>query len=139
MSRYLIIAVLTAVACDRPQDPETAAAAKAQLADARSACVQLVQRQRACTDAFIPALVDLRRELDRPSGIAAAPREELVTAALEEWKSDSTDSAIASQCERLAAELPAPAVAESRRCVALSACGDFVTCTLPLMRQRLAQ
>ena len=138
MSRYLIAAVLFAVACDRPQDPESAAA-RAQLADARAACVQLVQRQRSCTDAFIPALVDLRRELDNPKGIASAPRAELLSAAMEEWKTDSTDSAIAAQCERMAGELPAPAVAESRRCVAIPECGGFIACTLPLMRQHLSK
>lgn len=138
MSRHLLAAVLAVAACDRPETPESAAA-KAQLSDARSACVQLMQRQRTCTDAFIPALVDLRRELDTPKGIAEAPRAELVTAALEEWKSDSTDSAIFAQCERLAPELPAAAIAESRRCVALSACGELVACTLPLLRQHLAR
>lgn len=138
MSRHLIIVIVALAACDR-QDPPEAAAAKAQLTDARASCVQLFQRQRACTDTFIPALVDLRRQLDQPAGIAAASREELIPQALEEWKSDSTDEAIGSQCDRLASELPAPAISEAKRCVAFSACGEFVTCVMPLMREHLTR
>jgi hypothetical protein len=138
MSRHFLFAVVLAAACDRPDSPETAAQ-KAQLADARATCVKLFQRQRACTDAFIPALVDLRRELDRPAGIAQAPREELVAAAHAEWKDDSTDGAIEGQCDRLAQALPAPAVASAKGCIAVDACGEFVTCVMPLMRDQLAK
>jgi hypothetical protein len=139
MNRILRAAVVVVLAaCDRPDSPQ-AAAEKAQLADARSACVQLFERQRACTDAFIPALVDLRRELDAPTGIAQQPRADVVAAALEEWKADSTDDALAGQCDRLAPKLAAAAVAEARGCVAMGPCGEFVRCVMPLTRAHLGQ
>lgn len=138
MNRILAAAAVVFIACDRPDSPQTAAD-KAQLADARSACVQLFERQRACTDAFIPALVDLRRELDAPAGIAKMPRPDVVAAAMEEWKVDSTDDAIAAQCDRLAPRLAAPAVAEARSCVAMGACGEFVRCVMPLTRAQLTR
>lgn len=138
MSGHFIVVAVALAACERPDSVETAAS-KAELADSRAACVKLFQRQRACTDSFIPALVDVRRELDRPSGISKAPREEIISAALEEWKSDSTDEAIVSTCDSKAGSMPAPAVAESKRCVGLGACGEFVTCVTPLLRQQLSR
>ncbi len=137
MNRIFTAAVVVLAACDRPDSPQTAAD-RAQLADARAACVQLFERQRACTDDFIPALVDLRRELDAPKGVASLPRADTVRAALEEWKADSTDEAIASQCERLAPKLPAAAVTQARGCVAVGPCGEFVGCVMPLMRAQLS-
>ncbi|MBK7860578.1 MAG: hypothetical protein IPJ65_18665 [Archangiaceae bacterium] len=136
--RTLIAVTFALTACDRQDTPETQAA-KAALTDARGTCVQLFQRQRACTDAFIPALVDLRRELNTPKGIAEASREELIPQALAEWKTDSTDEAIAGQCDRLAPQLSAPQVAEGKRCVSLTACGELVSCVMPLMRAQLSR
>ena len=131
MAQLRTLAVLFVLAaCDRP-DSEAAAAQQQQLTDT---CTQLYQRQRACTDSFIPALVDLRQQLDKPSGISKAPRAEVIAAALDEWKVDSTDEAIAAQCDRMASELP---VAEAKRCASLNACGELVPCVLPLVRARL--
>jgi hypothetical protein len=137
MRRHHLILLLVA-ACDRPETLEVQAQ-KAALADSRGACVQLLQRQRACTDSFIPALVDLRRQLDKPAGIAQTSREELIPQALEEWKSDSTDQAIASQCDRLATQSTPAQLTEGRRCVALAGCSEFVRCVMPLMREHLSR
>jgi|CXWL01.1.fsa_nt_gi hypothetical protein len=77
----------------------------------------LYERQRACTDAFIPALVE---------------------EALAEWKSDSTDAAIATTCDRMASSpMGATALATSDSCVAAPSCGAFVDCIIPLMRKQL--
>ena len=40
-------------------------------APAADACIKVFQRQRTCTEVFIPALVDLRVSLDKPKGFAA--------------------------------------------------------------------
>src|SRR5690348_8118046 len=44
-------------------------------------CVSMMERQRACTDLYIPALVDLRISLDTPRGIAGEKRDELIAQA----------------------------------------------------------
>jgi hypothetical protein len=44
----------------------------AAAADPKATCVAVLQRMRACSEPFIPALVDLRVRYDRPAGIAAA-------------------------------------------------------------------
>ena len=108
----------------------------------KDACVKVFQRQRACTDTFIPALVDLRVELDKPAGIAARAKAEgrqaLINAALEEWKEDSKDEAIGKTCDRITANPKAgPMFAASEKCVAQATCGAFVECVIPLMRQQM--
>ena len=138
MPRSLIAVILAVAACDRPDSPEVAAQ-KAQLEAAQATCVKLFQRQRACTDAYIPALVDLRRELDVPEGIAHQPRAELVAVALEEWKADSTDEAIGAQCGRLAGALSPASLTLAKGCLETSACGELVACVTPLMREQLAK
>ncbi|MBL8951067.1 MAG: hypothetical protein JNK82_09840 [Myxococcaceae bacterium] len=139
MNRLLLAAVLAVAACDAPSSPEAAATQKAQLADARGTCVKLFERQRACSAEFIPALVDVRRGLDKPAGIAKANRDELIAAAFAEWKSDSTDEAIGNTCDRMAGKLPPPAVETARGCIAAGPCGEFVTCVTPLVRAQLGQ
>ncbi len=142
MNRIVLAAavVFALSACDRTEtSPETAAVQKEQLADARGTCVKLFERQRACSEQYIPALVDVRRELDRPAGIAKANRAEVVSAAFAEWKDDSTDEAIAATCDRMAGALPAPAIGTAKGCIAMGPCGEFVQCVTPLVRAQLAR
>jgi hypothetical protein len=109
----------------------------------KDTCVKLFQRQRACTDTFIPALVDLRVSIDKPAGIAdeakkAGGRDALIAKAKEEWKTDSTDESIGKTCEKIAAAPNAGAMlAASEKCVAQPACGAFVDCIIPLMKKQM--
>jgi hypothetical protein len=101
----------------------------------QASCVTLFERQRTCTESFIPALVDLRVSLDRPKGIAATAksdgRDALIAAALAEWKTDSTDASIAKTC----ASMPPGAVTpQMNTCLAASSCPAFSQCLVPLMR-----
>jgi len=139
MSRMILAVILALAACDVAQSPEVAAAQKAQLADARGTCVKLFERQRACSEQFVPALVDVRRELDQPAGIAKADRGELVAAAFAEWKDDSTDVAIGATCDRMASRLPQPSIDTAKGCLATGPCGEFVQCVTPLLRAQLAR
>lgn len=107
-------------------------------------CVKTFERQRSCTAAFIPALVAARVAADRPAGIAARDRREgrarLVAEALEEWKADSTDAAIAKGCREKVARLPpgeAPPVAVFEACLAKASCADFVACLIPAISRQL--
>lgn len=143
-----ILAVLVSVlgACGSASKPaDTTPAAKPAGDDLTATCVAVFERQRTCTDEFIPALVDLRIRLDVPPGIAEAAssegRDALVAQAMEEWKADSTDEAIAQTCSE---SLNAPPEAQERmkqtanECLATDGCDAFVTCILPVLEQHLA-
>ncbi len=107
---------------------------------AQASCVKVFDRQRACTDTFIPALVDLRVSLDTPVGIAASVkkdgRDAMISAALEEWKSDSTDAAIAKTCASMPATR-APALTSMEKCLDAANCQAFSECLIPLMRSTI--
>lgn len=107
------------------------------------ACKAAMEKSRACTDEYIPALVGVRVELDIPAGIKAADesdgRDALVATAMEEWKSDSTDEAIAAACQKVDAQVPAEYrqknIDTSKECAAKEACGDYVDCIMPLHKE----
>lgn len=107
---------------------------------AQASCVKVFERQRACTDTFIPALVDLRVSLDKPAGIAASVkkdgRDTMISAALEEWKSDSTDAAIAKTCASMPAAR-ATAMSSTEKCLDAANCQAFSECLIPLMRSTM--
>jgi hypothetical protein len=136
-----------AAACGTPSDAAPAAPAAPQAASAQAMqqqCVATMARSRACTDQYVPALVDARARLDRPSGIAAAvhsDRDGVVAQARSEWIKDSTDEAIAERCRAIVAH-PTPEaqadVAGAQRCVAQADCGGFVACVMPIIEQHLA-
>jgi len=131
------VAVLAVVALNAR--PATAAANTT----AKEACVKVFERQRACTNDFIPALVDLRASIDKPKGIAAEAakpggRDALIKQALTEWKSDSTDAAIDQTCGRIAnSPKSAGATQMADTCVSSPDCPGFVKCVIPLMKQTL--
>jgi len=103
-------------------------------------CRSLMQRQRACTDDFIPALVDARVRIDNPPGVAdrerSIGRDALVKEALTEWANDSQDAAIESVCDEIAQSVSPTRDAELRdavsQCLAQTGCEAFVACAVPL-------
>jgi len=106
-------------------------------------CVAAFRRQRECTDTYIPALVDARVRADRPAGIAAKDKEvgrdALVAAALEEWKTDSTDAAIDQMCTKITDDELAGApelVEQAKACLAESECAAFSACAIDLVASR---
>jgi hypothetical protein len=106
--------------------------------DPYDVCVATFERQRACTDTFIPALVAARVEADRPAGIAEADKNEgrdaLLATAHEEWKHDSTDESIAATCKKLVDSAPAGLTDEAEACLAESDCSGFSTCAVDLAK-----
>ena len=150
--RFLSIALLwtsAAVGCgsSEPADtttPSVVAApsplVKSSGDDPYDLCVATFERQRACTDAYIPALVDARVRADVPPGIAAADRERgrdaLVAAAREEWKTDSTDDGIAATCKKVASDAPPALADEAKACLAQDDCSAFSTCAVDLAASR---
>jgi hypothetical protein len=103
-------------------------------------CSLFMQRRRACSGTFIPALVEARVRADNPAGIAATDsrigREALVEEAFAEWQNDSKDEAIASTCNAIAKAVQPARDAELRTsvsgCLAVSGCDEFVACGVPL-------
>ncbi len=130
----------TPVATEEPAEPAPAANQ-----DPAAGCAALFVRLRECTDEFIPALVGWRVELDVPGGIAemdqSQGRDALVSTAMDEWKRDSTDEAIAAMCGQIVQSVPPEQLdgmlAMGRECVAKEACGEVVTCIEPMQRGRL--
>jgi len=144
----LLAALLTNAGCFTDDTATKARAATAEqplLAPAASTssdeiCVSFMQRQRACSEAFIPALVAARVQHDIPLGIAAQDaktgRQALVQEAFEEWRHDSRDDAIGALCDDIAQSLSPAKDAELRTrlsaCLATAGCEPFVGCAVPL-------
>jgi hypothetical protein len=119
--------------------PETKAAAQK---DPYAVCVATFERQRTCTDSYIPARVAARVDADHPAGIAEMDRKEgrdaLVAKAMEEWKTDSTDESIAATCKKITASAPAGMVDAAEACLAESDCGAFSACSVDLVKAHWA-
>lgn len=152
MTRTLMLTALltlAATACGTteaapsgPDEPATAQAAPDPV-DLAALCVRAQQRARACTDEYIPALVDTRAAADRPTGIAAAVRSDraaVIAEAKSEWATDSTDANLVAMCTNLdasatpAQRADAPAM---EACVAAATCTGYVECALPLLTKHL--
>jgi hypothetical protein len=148
MTRLFGIAMLSSVllaACGGATAGTSGPKAAAQ--DPTAACVALFQRQRACTDTFIPALVDARVKLNVPAGIAddakqQGGRDAIIAKAKEEWKEDSKDDAIKATCDRMVAaasdDEKQQVSEDGASCVEKSSCDEFTTCVMPLVEAHLA-
>ena len=111
-------------------------------ADVQALCVELLTRNRTCTDDYLPALVDLRARHDRPAGIAAkvsADREGVIAEARTEWQTDSTDEAIAAVCAKAAASEDPASAEPARACLAEQSCGAYVACSMSLFEKRFTK
>ena len=113
--------------------------------EVRTSCVDVMTRNRACTEAFIPALVDARARHDQPPGIAAAvaaDRAAVIAEAMGEWAEDGKDEAIARTCQAMAERLPeaeAGDVAASTACLGKPDCASYVACVTPLFEKRFVK
>jgi hypothetical protein len=154
MTRTILPSVLLALAlvagaaacggADTPAASGTTTTPQAQPATAgtpRDTCVALHERQRECTDIYLPALVDARISNDLPAGIAAKAaepggRDAIMATAQSEWANDSTDASISATCDNVIAEMPPEQAeglaAQANQCLAADACQAFVDCVVPL-------
>jgi hypothetical protein len=147
LSIALASALTLLIGCGGAEPPaKTAAPAASAAGDLHPTCVQAFQRQRECTDTFIPALVALRVKLDKPAGIAETDakdgRDALVATAMEEWKVDSTDAAIGTTCDKIVADMPPEQqdgmAAKGKACLATADCQAFVDCLIPMIEPMIA-
>lgn len=133
-----VAACASSEAAPEPQAP----VAKSSSTDPQSTCVEVMTRNRTCTDQYIPALVDLRAKHDKPAGIAEAVKTDragVIAKAMEEWKTDSTDAAIASMCSQMAPSVSPEEVAEVRACLAQTDCAAYTTCVMPSFEKRFTK
>jgi hypothetical protein len=152
--RISVITLLTACAgaeAPPPRSPQPAAAVSAEeaagspAAEMETLCVATFNRQRECTEEFIPALVDLRISLDLPAGIAESAvtegRDALVEVARGEWAEDSKPEAIAATCSSMSSTMPPEQLerlaVSAKLCLAEADCAGFVDCIIPVMRQSM--
>lgn len=137
---FAIAALVFAAACggsDQPAKQTTTNKMTSSPDDGHAMCVSFFQRQRECTDTFIPTLVAKRVELDKPAGIAAEDaangRDALVAKANEEWKTDSTDEAIGAMCDKIMSVPPSQDDMDAgKACMASADCQSFSTCAVDL-------
>jgi len=113
--------------------------------DLHAVCVQTFERQRDCTDTFLPALVALRVKLDVPPGIASADatdgRDALIAKAKAEWQVDSTPTAIGQTCDRITQQTPQekrdPTSEQAKQCLSATDCEAFTTCIMPVIEEHM--
>ncbi|HEU0032244.1 MAG TPA: hypothetical protein VFQ53_16530 [Kofleriaceae bacterium] len=147
----LSLAAPLALAACGTTDAAPAPTAKSQKAstatdaELQQLCVDTFTRNRACTDVYIPALVDARAKYDKPAGIAAevkTNRDGVIAQAKQEWATDSTDEAIATVCTRMAQQFTDEDRADAdtvRGCLAQTECTAFVSCTMPIFEKHFAK
>ncbi|HEY4242330.1 MAG TPA: hypothetical protein VGM88_21075 [Kofleriaceae bacterium] len=137
----LTVLALLAAACGTPSEAAPAGAAKV---DVKAACVQMYQRERSCTDDFIPKLVDARARTDNPKGIkaeVAKDRNATIAEAKKEWAEDSKDAAIEARCAKDAPMMEALPQAEKDAgvaCFKKADCAGFDTCIVGILEKHFA-
>ncbi|MEJ7601937.1 MAG: hypothetical protein WKG01_28840 [Kofleriaceae bacterium] len=141
----LALGSVTAAACGTTEAAPSQNTASAKPApassDVHALCVEMLTRNRTCTDDYLPALVDLRAKHDNPAGIAArvtTDRAGVIAEARTEWQTDSTDEAIAAVCTKAAPSTDPADVEPARACLAEATCGAYVACSMPLFEKRFA-
>ncbi|MBK9035301.1 MAG: hypothetical protein IPL61_29285 [Myxococcales bacterium] len=130
-------------AAPAPRTGATPAASAPVDAAALAQCEAFFARARTCTDDYIPALVDVRIELDKPAGIAAEAqqpggRDGIVAQAKTEWADDSQPAAVTAMCTQVLGSMPTTQYdamrAQAEACMAASDCAAFSTCSMDMHR-----
>jgi hypothetical protein len=152
MRNLMIVSVLFVAACGGGSKKEETGpaggeppAGKMSPEAAAEGCLKMLQRQRECTDVFIPALVGWRVELDTPAGIAAMDasegRDALVTKAKAEWGASNSDEQLEGLCANIIGGMPpdelAGGIELGQRCLATETCEAYTSCIEPAQRKRL--
>ena len=104
---------------------------------AETLCTTVFERMRSCSATHIPALVDYRISIDQPQGIAQYARESgrdaVVAESFEEWKGDSTDTAIARVCAVKSIGVSSAQVVAAEACLQAASCEGFSACIIPFL------
>jgi hypothetical protein len=146
MSKLLLLILAVAplaAACGSTSDAAPAPAKPMAAADdGHTMCVEVMTRNRTCTDDYIPALVDLRARHDTPPGIAEAvkaDRNAVIAEAKTEWAEDSKDEAIGKMCGAMTqnpGQVTPTEIEAAKTCLAKDACGEYVACITPVFENK---
>ncbi len=150
VTALLVVVVGSLVACGgagAEQGKETTPGQTAAGGDSEAMCREMFARERTCTDDYIPALVDVRIEMDLPAGIAAEGKKEggrdaLIKQAKEEWSTDSAPDAVAARCKEGQGKVPeeqkAELMAANAKCVPITECKAYVECVIPITKKLIS-
>ena len=112
-------------------------------------CKRIFARKEACADDYLPVLLDLRVELNKPPGIGdevkAKGRDAVLAVAHTELASDTQPDKVAATCDGAAAQMAkAPPERASQlldqasKCEAAADCKAFSTCVVEIDRGFIA-
>lgn len=112
-------------------------------------CKRIFARKETCADDYLPVLLDLRVELNKPPGIAdevkAKGRDAVLAIAHTELASDTQPDKVAATCDGAAGQLAkAPPEQASQlldqgaKCEATTDCKAFATCVIEIDRGFIA-
>jgi hypothetical protein len=150
-SAYVIAFILAVAACGKsspepakpsPSQPAESPPATRTTADVLTLCERHYARKATCADDYLPALLDLRVELDVPPGIGdqikAKGRDALLAQAHKELAREAEPANAATFCETNLAKAPPELVdrvfEHGRRCEATADCKSFATCAIAMDR-----
>jgi hypothetical protein len=155
MSRasYLSAFVLAVAACGgsspQPQPAKPPPPAQRTAADFVPLCQRIFARKQTCADDYLPALLDVRVELNMPPGIGdevkAKGRDAVLAIAHTELASDTEPAKVTALCENAAKQAvqgpPERAdqlLDQAGRCDAAADCKAFSTCVVVIDRGFIA-
>jgi hypothetical protein len=149
-SHVQALAVLLAVAAcggssPEPEKPSPQPAAHAD-GDLIPMCERIFARKATCADDYLPALLDVRIELNVPPGIGdrvqAEGRDAILEIAHTELARDTEPATVATLCETTAAKVPPERaqqlLEQGGACEAAADCKAFATCAAAIDRSFIA-
>lgn len=146
---YSFALFLTVAACGgsspppaKASPPPSSEAAAPVAADPIPMCKRIFARKETCADDYLPALLDVRVELNMPPGIGdrvkTEGRDAILAIAHTELARDTEPSKVAALCESTAAKMPPERVDQllehGGRCEAAADCKAFSTCVVEIDR-----
>ena len=148
-SLHAFALILAVAACGgsspEPAKPAPPPAARTA-ADLVPMCKRLFARKATCADDYLPALLDVRIELDMPPGVGdrvkTEGRDAILAIAHTELARDTEPAKVEALCEMTATKMPPeridPLLEQGGNCEATTDCKAFSTCVVAIDRGFIA-
>lgn len=145
-SFVLIVAVAACGGSPPPPAKASSQASSETAADPIPLCKRIFARKATCADDYLPALLDVRVELNMPPGIGdevkSQGRDAVLATAHVELARDTEPSKVAELCGTTVAKMPRERVEQlleqGGRCEAAADCKAFSTCVVEIDRGFIA-
>ena len=126
--------------------PSPPQATETTTADPIPMCKRIFARKQTCADDYLPALLDVRVELNTPPGIGervkTEGRDAILAIAHTELARDTEPSKVAELCQSTAAHMPperaGQLIEQGAKCEAAADCKAFSACVVMIDRRFLA-